>query len=146
MSASKETDYEPVNGLIDFDENGNSIIIDKPSEISKPIISVAEILTSIDKNDKGPYECLICDKKFVKKDYWKRHVLSHENMFECEICNKKFTHHHHLNQHMTVHKETREHQCEICGFTVRFKFNLVKHKKTHIKFYDKKTQTFRYIK
>ena len=42
----------------------------------------------------------------------------------------------HLNQHMTIHKGPKEHECDICGYKVRFKFNLKKHRATHIPYRD----------
>ncbi len=146
---SNDNNVTPVKGFIDFDENGEIIIV--------PILPTSRVLTTlvnnndnlINSNNKrnayekqclnyngpGKYECNICHKKFVKKSYCKRHELSHEQNFACEICGNKFMHNTHLNQHMAVHKE-KQHQCDICGVKVRFKFNLKRHRKTHIPYRD----------
>lgn len=83
------------------------------------------------------YMCHICDKTFVKKSYYKQHVMSHMTKFECDICKQKFTHHHHLNQHMITHENPNSHECNICHKKFTFKFNLNTHIKKHIKYNDK---------
>ena len=147
MSSTYTNDtFTPVNGFVEFDENGNIILV--------PTIQTPKTLITLDNinqvkkrkeyetqdsyyDDSGKYECKQCHKKFVKKSYWKRHELSHEinNLFACEICEKKFMHNIHLTQHMAVHKD-KQHQCDICGVKVRFKFNLKKHRKIHIPYKD----------
>ncbi|XP_065088676.1 zinc finger protein 271-like [Ochlerotatus camptorhynchus] len=39
---------------------------------------------------KGPKECHICGKKFLRAFRLKQHMLSHEINIQCEHCNKKF--------------------------------------------------------
>ena len=63
-------------GFIEFDK-------DEPNKIN--IIDINEV----NLNEDGLYECKICYKKFVKKDYYKRHVKSHYDKFECTVCKKK---------------------------------------------------------
>ena len=134
MSSTEFTKID--NALIDFDENG-CIIIKKQEEppAKRQFTDVSNIITN-QEDGPGPYECTICYKKFVKKSYWKRHVLSHNEMFACKVCGKQFMHQTHVNQHMNVHKEEKEHACDICGYKVRFKFNLSKHRATHIPYKD----------
>ncbi len=160
------SDCKPVNGFINFDENGNSVIcsgfidfdskgnaiIDAKNEPALPQ-SKEPVYKSIinpnineeKENDEHLFECDICNKKFIKKDYYKRHMLSHEDAFTCHICSKKFFHGYHLKQHMDFHKEVRDYKCDICDFTARFKTNMIKHKKTHIKYYDIETDTYKYL-
>uniref|UniRef100_A0A6C0HY22 C2H2-type domain-containing protein n=1 Tax=viral metagenome TaxID=1070528 RepID=A0A6C0HY22_9ZZZZ len=146
------------NVYIDFDENGNIITKQKigninneppqptqptqPNELCQPPqkkqkTDINETINKILENEpnEGPYECTICNNTFVKKSYWKRHVLSHNGKFACDTCGREFSHHHHLNQHMKVHKE-RENACDICGMKIRFKFNIKKHRATHIPYTD----------
>ena len=175
MSSSNDTEYyEPINGLIDFDENGksvispingliefdangNAIIVEqkivskveqkiKPKNeiIYKSIINRNNIINEKE-NDDNLFECNICNKKYVKKDYYKRHMLSHEKTFDCHLCSRKFFHGYHLKQHMDFHKEIRDYECDICDFTARFRSNLIKHKKTHIKYYDSVTDSYKYL-
>jgi uncharacterized Zn-finger protein len=119
------------NAYIEFDENGEIIVKQRDITINDKIKEIID-----NEPDEGPFECTICNKSFVKKSYWKRHVLSHDEMFSCTICHKKFAHNHHLTQHMKVHRE-KEYSCDICGFKVRFKFNLKKHRNIHIPYKDK---------
>ncbi len=124
-----------VKGFIDIDENGEIVIVP----------SLPKRIANIQQNNKrkpydyydgkGSYECHICHKKFVRKSYWKRHELSHEENFSCDICGCKFMHNIHLNQHMLVHQE-KKHKCDICGIMMRYKYNLDKHRKIHIPYRD----------
>jgi hypothetical protein len=88
------------------------------------------------RQDDGSYLCHICEKTFVKKSYYKQHVMSHMKTFECTICLRKFSHHHHLNQHMITHENPNSHECSICHKKFTYKFNLTTHMKRHIKCYD----------
>ncbi len=108
-------------------EDGSIITVPYPD-----LKSIPENQT-IDNN----YKCNICNKTFVKKSYYKQHVISHMKKFECNICKCKFSHHHHLNQHMITHENPNSHVCHICNKTFTFKFNLNTHSKKHIKCYDK---------
>ncbi len=148
-----------VDGFLDFDKDGNVIIIEKNShdvvlkenkrvKFVNTIKYSDDILESTkleDESFEGPYECPICNNKYVKKSYWKQHIKSHEKKFECTICKRKFTHHHHLNQHMIIHEKEKRYSCEVCGQKIRFKFNIKKHMKTHIKYFDHETNTFKYL-
>ncbi len=143
------------NVFIDFDENGNIIVkqretletikqnnitnieINKEPEPKKQK-TLADIIDDILSNEplNSPYKCTICNNTFVKKSYWKEHVLAHDKKVACQTCGREFMHQTHLNQHMTIHKGPKEHECDICGFKVRFKFNLKKHRKIHIPYRD----------
>jgi hypothetical protein len=130
-----------VNGFIDFDENGEIIMV--PTMPKPRTITLGNIVPNTKKRKAydtyegdGKYECNICHKKFVKKSYWKEHEASHEEKVACKICGTEFMHNTHLNQHMKVHEE-KQHRCEICGIKVRFKFNLKRHLKIHVPYRDK---------
>lgn len=127
------------NVYIDFDSNGDIVV----KKIETPLIEQIQNIIS-NEPENGPYECTICNKSFVKKSYWKRHVLSHEKKFACEVCNREFDHNHHLTQHMRVHRE-REYACDICGLKIRFKFNIKKHRSTHIPYRDENGE-IKYLK
>ena len=123
MSQNDEEAYTIVHGgFIEFDK-------DEPDKVK--IIDTNQL--NINKD--GLYECEICNSKFVKKDYYKRHIKSHYEKFSCKVCNKTFMHGHHLNQHMITHKEQKEYSCHLCGTKVTFKFNLKKHMDTHCRYY-----------
>ncbi len=125
----------PVNGFIDFDENGNIVTVS--TSPTKPILSDKSNKRKAYDNYIGPgdYECNICHKKFVRKSYWKRHELSHDEKFSCEICGAEFMHTRHLNQHMNIHKE-KQYECDICGKKITFSFNFKKHRKIHMQYKD----------
>ncbi len=162
---STENTFVKIKGFIDFDKAGNIIIVNKnPSEYKscetvlqennnhkftnniKYSSDIIEATKLEDETFLGPYECPICHNYYVKKSYWKQHIKSHETKFECTICKHKFTHHHHLNQHMIIHEKEKRYACEVCGQKIRFKFNMKKHMKTHIKYFDHDTKTFKYLK
>ncbi len=119
---SNENYIKIYGGFIEFDKSD-------PDKINIINTNDAEL------NNEGLYECNICNRKYVKKDYYKRHIKSHYDKFECKICKKKFMHGHHLNQHMITHKENKEYSCHICGTKITFKFNLKKHMNTHDRYY-----------
>jgi hypothetical protein len=91
----------------------------------------------VNKLEDSSYMCHVCDKTFVKKSYYKQHVMSHMKQFECDICKHKFKHQHHLNQHMITHENPNSHECNICHKKFTYKFNLNTHIKKHIKYTDK---------
>ena len=105
------------NVYIDFDENGNIIVKQKTENINneppqkKQKTDINERINEILENEpnEGPYECTICNNTFVKKSYWKRHVLSHNSKFACDICSREFSHHHHLNQLMKCKNHHHHH-------------------------------------
>jgi hypothetical protein len=161
------TDIEckKVIGFIDFDEGKCIIVPETPKVVckfNKPKSEDVEVLVDITNhqydyeyienlikngydNKDGNYKCQICFKEFLRKDYWKRHVYSHNNKFKCNICNKCFMHENHLKQHSVSHNERKIYKCDICNLTSFFNFNIKKHKKTHIMYYDNETNTHKYL-
>ncbi len=122
---------QPLNNVyIDFDKDGNIIVKKRKIDYSDQI---EEMLSNVPKS--GPFECIICEKTFVKKCYWKRHVLSHNEKVSCKVCGQEFGHNIHLNQHMLIHNE-KLNECDICGIKMHHKFNLTAHRKTHIMYKD----------
>lgn len=61
-------------------------------------------------------KCPHCEKRFLKKCDWTRHVNSHtlERTFVCSTCAKIFITQAELNRHMKVHSLVREHKCTHC--------------------------------
>jgi len=112
---------------LQLDESGSIITVPYPDLKSIPEHQL----------ENGSYLCHICNKTFVKKSYYKQHIMGHMKTFECNICKNKFTHNHHLNQHMITHENPNSHKCNICNKTFTYNFNLTTHKKKHIKYYDK---------
>lgn len=103
------------------------------------------------------YTCEICEKEFVKRACYLRHLETHENdaekellkkrneekkkliiqkkkerskKFECIHCEKKFMKSYNVEKHIkTVHLKVREFFCE-CGKSYLHKHNLEKHIET----------------
>ncbi|KAM7350809.1 uncharacterized protein ACRADG_009253 [Cochliomyia hominivorax] len=66
------------------------------------------------------FTCDICNKSFLKKPVFERHVLTHvpeeERHFQCELCDKKFASDGMRKQHQTLtHSKKYAKFCDICG-------------------------------
>ena len=143
MSSTYMNDtYTPINGFVEFDENGEIMLVSTMPKLQTLITLDNNNNKDVNHDSSGQYKCNICHKRFVKKSYCRRHELSHEttNLFNCNVCNKTFMHNNHLTQHMKLHKE-KEHQCDLCGVKMYYKFNLDKHRKTHIVYTNKMGET-----
>lgn len=78
--------------------------------------------------------CHICAKPFATKGQLKRHILIHEpkQFFDCAQCEKRFTLRDTLQRHVrSVHDQSRQHLCNLCGWSFGEKHQLRKHLKTH---------------
>ncbi|XP_035715941.1 gastrula zinc finger protein XlCGF7.1-like isoform X2 [Folsomia candida] len=69
--------------------------------------------TTTEKN----WKCALCSKIFVRKQYFERHVITHEtnSQVKCEICRKKLKNRLVLYTHMkSFHSNKAKQRCQLC--------------------------------
>lgn len=79
--------------------------------------------------------CSTCNKTFLDKSAFGRHILIHradgERNFPCTECTKDFTTKYYLTSHKkNVHTESNKVNCDGCGLKIN-KMKLGEHKKSH---------------
>jgi len=81
-----------------------------------------------------PFGCRVCDKKFLTKQYLKKHIAKHDGIgpdnvqenilyfrgntpFLCKVCGEGFTTQDKRKEHMRNHseEEIRKYECQICN-------------------------------
>ncbi|KAH0540186.1 uncharacterized protein LOC123258869 [Cotesia glomerata] len=81
--------------------------------------------------EKNPVKCLDCDLMFTSEVRLKHHMMIAHNRFEgtliCPHCPKRFVNQLRLKTHMISHSEDRPYTCELCGFNLKTKIQLIKH-------------------
>jgi hypothetical protein len=81
---------------------------------------------------KEPVKCLDCDLMFTSEVRLKHHMMIIHNRLEgtlaCPHCPKRFVNQLRLKTHMISHSDERPHSCELCGFMLKTKIQLIKHK------------------
>ncbi|XP_008549563.1 uncharacterized protein LOC103572648 isoform X1 [Microplitis demolitor] len=81
--------------------------------------------------EKNPVKCLDCDLMFTSEVRLKHHMMIAHNRYEgtltCPHCPKRFVNQLRLKTHMISHSEDRPYTCEICGFNLKTKIQLIKH-------------------
>lgn len=82
--------------------------------------------------EKEPMKCLDCDLKFTSEVRLKHHMMIEHNRLEgtlaCPHCPKRFVNQLRLKTHMISHSDERPFTCELCGFMLKTKIQLIKHK------------------
>ncbi len=78
------------------------------------------------------YNCVLCQKGFVRKDSYREHMFKHEGKYyDCQRCEKKFVSLRGLKQHMEHHTGNYSYYCQVCqkGYTKsnRFQEHMLKH-------------------
>ena len=80
---------------------------------------------------KEPVKCLDCELTFTSEVRLRHHMMiTHnrlEGTLECPHCPKRFVNQLRLKTHMISHSENRPFQCELCGFNLKTKIQLIKH-------------------
>ncbi|XP_046833062.1 uncharacterized protein LOC124430477 [Vespa crabro] len=81
--------------------------------------------------EKDPMKCLDCDMTFTSEVRLRHHMMVTHNRLEgtlpCPHCPKRFVNQLRLKTHMISHSEERPYTCEICGFNLKTKIQLIKH-------------------
>lgn len=81
--------------------------------------------------EKDPMKCTDCDQTFTSEVRLRHHMMVAHNRLEgtlaCPHCPKRFVNQLRLKTHMISHSEDRPYTCEICGFNLKTKIQLLKH-------------------
>ncbi|KAL6268870.1 hypothetical protein P5V15_001990 [Pogonomyrmex californicus] len=81
--------------------------------------------------EKDPLKCPDCEDIFTSEVRLRHHMMVVHNHLEgtlaCPHCSKRFVNQLRLKTHMISHSEERPYTCEICGFNLKTKIQLIKH-------------------
>ncbi|XP_032664985.1 uncharacterized protein LOC116841310 [Odontomachus brunneus] len=81
--------------------------------------------------EKDPMKCDDCGEIFTSEVRLRHHMMvSHnrlEGTLECPHCPKRFVNQLRLKTHLISHSEERPYTCELCGFNLKTKIQLIKH-------------------
>lgn len=88
---------------------------------------------SVSSNDKRPFVCDVCTKRFARKSDVTRHRFIHtgERPYPCEQCGKRFVDRSHLKSHRRVHTGERPYACEVCGKRFTRHSDVTRHQLIH---------------
>lgn len=87
-------------------------------------------------NEPAPFNCSVCDKKFIHRQVMETHSKGHETGFAvlCPVCGKSVSAARHLKRHLRTHSDEKPFECDICGAArFREKHQLNRHLKRHFK-------------
>ncbi|XP_071577446.1 uncharacterized protein [Temnothorax nylanderi] len=81
--------------------------------------------------EKDPLKCTDCVDIFTSEVRLRHHMMVVHNRLEgtlaCPHCPKRFVNQLRLKTHMISHSEERPYTCEVCGFNLKTKIQLIKH-------------------
>ncbi|XP_011343974.2 uncharacterized protein LOC105283158 isoform X2 [Ooceraea biroi] len=81
--------------------------------------------------EKDPMKCDDCEATFTSEVRLRHHMMITHNRLEgtlaCPHCPKRFVNQLRLKTHMISHSDERPYTCEICGFNLKTKIQLIKH-------------------
>ena len=85
------------------------------------------------RTDEKPYGCDQCMKRFSRKGYLNRHVMTHyrEKPYMCDQCGKRCLWQCDLIVHMRIHSGEKPHECDKCMKCFNQKGQLNSHMRTH---------------
>ncbi|XP_034061042.1 zinc finger and SCAN domain-containing protein 2-like [Gymnodraco acuticeps] len=83
--------------------------------------------------DKKPFGCAECGKRFGKETHLNTHMRTHtgEKPFSCAFCEKSFTQSGSLQKHIRIHTGEKPYNCSVCGKAFIESGNLTRHMITH---------------
>ena len=63
------------------------------------------------------YSCMMCYRRFLKKSYLKRHMVTHRIVkpYSCNLCDKGFSRAEQLVRHTNDHSGIKTHICHVCS-------------------------------
>lgn len=85
-------------------------------------------------NNEYPYSCSICKRNFKRKYDRDRHVDSHSQIrkFNCPYCEQHFLHSRGLKNHIGVHTGEQAFKCGLCARAFKFSGSASVHRRTHM--------------
>lgn len=110
----------PSTSTISGSDVGTSILLDISNNLQQPQVGLQPL---------KEYQCSECDKKFIKKDKFRRHMLIHRPaLFPCNLCSRKFNTKKKRSLHEVIHKKEKPFRCDICDSSFCKKQSLNIHK------------------
>ncbi|XP_056444425.1 LOW QUALITY PROTEIN: zinc finger protein 91-like [Gadus chalcogrammus] len=84
-------------------------------------------------NDKKPYRCYQCMKRFSLKGCLNRHMMTHEGVkpYKCDQCTMCFAECYKLKTHMRTHTGEKPYSCDQCTMRFAESYSLKIHIRTH---------------
>ncbi|XP_054831586.1 zinc finger protein with KRAB and SCAN domains 1-like isoform X2 [Eublepharis macularius] len=79
------------------------------------------------------HECLVCGKRFQKKNYLAKHQRIHvrPKLFQCSECGESFNWREGFIRHRGTHTGEKPHECTQCGKYFSQRESLIRHEKIH---------------
>lgn len=77
------------------------------------------------------YKCSHCDRTFMSETFRNRHEAKHKGPFECQICNIKFISKKSLLLHNETYHQGESGSCTLCGKVFEDPLALRKHERRH---------------
>uniref|UniRef100_A0AAR5PHX0 C2H2-type domain-containing protein n=1 Tax=Dendroctonus ponderosae TaxID=77166 RepID=A0AAR5PHX0_DENPD len=78
-----------------------------------------------------PFQCRICNLKFIQKKQLADHQTGHKKVYECKVCNKMWLYASDLARHLASHSEERPFSCNTCSARFKQKYQLIRHENIH---------------
>lgn len=131
--------YSPINltnySYIPPKKTETSVALNEETTISTLSSDFHEPLKCTEKiecNRKHDFTCQFCNKQFVHKGDFNKHLRIHtkEQPFSCNVCNLRFAHTSNLHRHLRIHSGLKPFICEKCGKAFNRNDKLQSHQKS----------------